>query len=159
GICGGYQMLGRRVADPDGIEGPPGEAVGLGLLDIDTELTGDKLLRPVSGRFADGAAFHGYEMHVGRTIGHGPVRPCVELTGAGPDGAVSADGRIAGCYVHGLFAQVSARASLLGGLGAAASGGDYGAVVDQALDEIAAELEMACDVMVLSRLAGLETRI
>jgi adenosylcobyric acid synthase len=153
GVCGGFQMLGRRVADPDGVEGPPAEAVGLGLLDIDTVLTGEKLLRPVAGDL-QGAAFTGYEMHVGRTTGAGLARPLLRFADGGQDGAVSADGRIGGAYVHGLFATAAARGAVLSDLGATSVIGDYDLVVDRALDELAAALETAFDVTALSRLAG-----
>jgi adenosylcobyric acid synthase len=104
GICGGFQMLGRRIADPAGIEGPPGDAKGLGLLDIETVLTGDKHLHEVrGGEITSGEPVHGYEMHMGRTGGPALARPMLHLDGR-PDGAVSADRRIMGCYVHGLFA-------------------------------------------------------
>jgi adenosylcobyric acid synthase len=155
GICGGYQMLGRRIADPDGVEGPPGAADGLALLDVETVLTGDKLLRPVSGRLR-GAAFRGYEIHAGRTTGPGLARPFVQFADGAPDGAISPDGRVAGTYVHGLFADASARAAALAELGAASGLGDYDAVVDAALDEIAGVLALAFDVTALSRIAGLE---
>ena len=69
GICGGYQMLGRTVADPQGIEGPPAKVDGLGLLDVETVLEGDKVLVEVSRHCSDGVPFKGYEMHVGRTTG------------------------------------------------------------------------------------------
>ena len=106
-------MLGRRIADPAGIEGPPGAAEGLGLLDLDTVLTGDKQLREVRGReIASGEPIHGYEMHVGRTSGPALARPMLDLAGR-PDGAVSPDGRIMGCYVHGLFAADDFRHAFL----------------------------------------------
>jgi len=152
GICGGYQMLGARVSDPDGVEGPPGSAAGLGLLDIETVLTGEKVLRPVTGAL-NGAVFHGYEMHVGRTTGTG--RPFLTLAGGGHDGARSPDGRVAGCYVHGLFAAAPARAAFLAELGATSRVGDYGAVVDAALDEVADVLAGAFDIGALARIAGL----
>jgi adenosylcobyric acid synthase len=154
GICGGYQMLGRRIADPDGVEGPPGAATGLGLLDVETVLTADKLLRPVTGHLR-GGAFRGYEIHAGRTTGPGLARPLVRFADGVPDGAVSPDGRIAGTHVHGLFAAASARAAVLADLGAALEVGDYDAVVDAALDEIAGVLAGAFDVTSLSRIAGL----
>src|SRR5947208_9598620 len=69
GLCGGYQMLGRRLDDPDGIEGPAGGVDGLGLLDIETRLTSDKTLVAVTGSAADGAPFSGYEMHMGESEG------------------------------------------------------------------------------------------
>jgi adenosylcobyric acid synthase len=155
GICGGYQMLGVRVADPDGIEGPPGSAAGLGLLEIDTVLTGEKVLRPVTGAL-NGAAFQGYEMHVGRTTG--AARPFLTLSDGGHDGARSPDGKVSGCYIHGLFAAAPARAAFLAELGATSSGEEHGAVVDAALDEIAQVLGGAFDVGALARIAGLQAR-
>ena len=156
GICGGLQMLGRVVRDPRGIEGPPGEAPGLGLLDVETELTGEKILRPVTGRVRD-AAFSGYEMHVGVTTGPDLSRPYLTFDGGAADGAQSADGRIGGTYVHGLFATGAARAAILGGLGVNSAGVDHSAAVDKALDEIAAELEKALAVDAIAMLAGVKT--
>ncbi len=114
GICGGYQMLGRAVSDPHGIEGsPPGESPGLGLLDLETELRGDKTLVEVVGREVDsGEPVHGYEMHVGITTGPDLRRPLLAIDGRS-EGAVSADGRIGGCYVHGLFAGDGYRHAML----------------------------------------------
>jgi adenosylcobyric acid synthase len=155
GICGGYQMLGRRITDPQGVEGPSGSADGLGLLDVETVLTGDKMLRRVEGRLTDGSAFAGYEIHAGRTDGAGTAQPMLTIDGRGPDGAVSTGGRITGCYIHGLFDQVSARASLLTNLGVTSSGDDRAHVIDQALDEIAQTLETSLDIAALSKLAGL----
>ena len=104
GICGGYQMLGRRIADPDGIEGPPGEAAGLGLLDVETVLKGPKVLEEARGSDRrTGEPVAGYEMHMGRTEGPDRARPVLELAGGITDGAESADGQVAGCYLHGLF--------------------------------------------------------
>ena len=157
GICGGYQMLGRRVADPDGVEGPPGAAAGLGLLDLETVLTGDKVLRPATGRLAGSSArFEGYEMHVGRTQGPNQARPWLSLDQGGDAGAQSADGRIAGGYVHGLFALAEARGALLAQWGAVSAGGDHAARVDAALDALAEALEAAFDIPALARLAGLK---
>ena len=78
GICGGYQMLGRTIADPHGIEGPPQKVDGLGLFEVDTVLEGDKVLVEVSGETTDGAVpFKGYEMHIGRTTaGAARCGPC-----------------------------------------------------------------------------------
>jgi adenosylcobyric acid synthase len=156
GICGGYQMLGRRVADPDGIEGPAGEAAGLGLLDVQTLLTSDKTLQPVAGRLTQGgAAFAGYEMHVGVTAGTDCARPFLGFDDGRPDGAVSADGRIAGTYVHGLFDRSESRAVLLAELGAVGAPGHHALAVDQALDEIAQSLGHSLDIAALERIAGL----
>jgi adenosylcobyric acid synthase len=156
GVCGGFQMLGRRIADPDGIEGAAGEAAGLGLLDVETVLTGEKNLRAVAGRLAGGGGFEGYEMHVGLTSGAGLASPMLAFDGGGADGAVTADGRIAGCYVHGLFARPEARAALLSPFGVTSNGTDHAAVVDAALDEIAEVLERSFDIAAMARLAGLE---
>ena len=104
GLCGGFQMLGREISDPDGIEGPPQTVPGLGYLDFATALTGGKTLRRVSGT-ACGAPFEGYEMHVGETEGEALSRPFLHFEDGRPEGAISADGRVAGCYVHGIFAS------------------------------------------------------
>jgi adenosylcobyric acid synthase len=187
GICGGYQMLGRSISDPNGIEGPPRTVRGLALLDVETVMTGDKTLREVAGvlvgvgHSADGgssaeatdgarvgglgtaggagaagiAAFAGYEMHVGSTTGAGATRPFLRFCDGSLDGAVSVDGRIAGCYVHGLFAETQARAALVSAIGAAPSQDDHNARVDAALDEIAGELERCLDIPALAAIAGL----
>ena len=157
GICGGFQMLGRSVSDPDGIEGPAGSAEGLGLLDIDTVLSGDKVLAPCRGRTVLGdGAYQGFEMHMGRTTGEGLGRPLLRRDDGTGEGAVSADGRVAGCYVHRLFDAGAARAAVLAGLGAASEAVDHRVAVDTALDEIAAELEIHLDIPALARLAGLK---
>ena len=156
GVCGGYQMLGRRVADPQGIEGPPGEAPGLGLLDVETVLAPRKTLREVAGTGVGGAWFTGYEIHVGETSGPGLQRPFLRLDGEGAHGAASTDGRILGGYVHGLFGAGGFRAAFLASLGARSDGLDQGDRVDQALDEIAEELARSLDVSSLARIAGLE---
>lgn len=155
GVCGGYQMLGRRIADPQGIEGPAGAAEGLGLLDVETVLTAEKTLKPVAGQGFD-APLSGYEMHVGVTTGAGLARPFLQLDGEGAHGACSADGRIMGGYVHGLFEAGGFRAAFLARLGAASEALDHGARVDQALDEIAEQLTHHLDIASLARIAGLE---
>ena len=113
GICGGYQMLGRAIHDPHGVEGAPGSSKGLGWLDIETTLAADKTLRQVSGHcsFAD-AAVHGYEIHMGQSHGPDCQRPAFIIDGA-PEGAQSADGQILGSYLHGLFDHGPACAALL----------------------------------------------
>jgi adenosylcobyric acid synthase len=156
GVCGGYQMLGRAIADPDGIEGPPGRAEGLGLLDIDTVMSPAKTLRQVTGVIADGgAAFTGYEIHIGVTRGADLARPFLLRQDGQGEGAVSRDGRIAGAYVHGLFNSGAARGALLASLGAGSTRQDRSHTVDTALDEIAAVLERSLDIPALSRIAGL----
>ena len=158
GICGGYQMLGRSVEDPEGVDGRPGAAAGLGLLDVRTRMHGDKSVREVRGRCAEtGVHCRGYEIHAGRTSGADCERPLLRLAVPGvggegtADGARSPDGRIEGTYVHGLFASDGYRAGWLRragskGLGGKASDLDYDASVDAALDELADGLEASLDV-------------
>ncbi|MFC0206314.1 cobyric acid synthase [Novosphingobium soli] len=152
GICGGYQMLGRSVADPLGLEGPPGEAPGLGLLDVATVLGDRKALREVAGTGL-GAAFTGYEMHMGVTTGPDAARPFARLE-SGDDGAVSADGLVLGTYCHGLLAAPGLRGALLGRLGVQSEGFDQSARVDAALDALADAIERHLDVDGLLALAG-----
>jgi adenosylcobyric acid synthase len=142
GICGGYQMLGQIVSDPDGHEGPAGSVPGLGLLDLATTLTPDKALRDVTGVLADGTArFRGYEMHIGHTAGTDTMRPFLHFDDGRSDGAIDTTGRIAGCYVHGLFSDDRLRAQWLASLGASASVSDYEADVETTLDALAVHLE------------------
>jgi adenosylcobyric acid synthase len=154
GICGGYQMLGTHIADPHGIEGPPGEVAGLGHLPVRTRLSPQKRLADVTGvSLADGAALRGYEIHCG--VSESAAPPLVRLDDGRGDGAVSVCGRIAGCYVHGLFDHPALRAAWLARIGAASQGGDHAARVDAALDELAAALERYLDIPELMRIAGL----
>ncbi len=147
GICGGYQMLGTRVEDPDGIEGPPGGAPGLGLLEVATVLAGDKVLRETSGRdFTSGQPVAGYEMHMGRTTGPGALRPMLNLPPGHDRGAVSADGRARGCYLHGLFRADGFRAALVRDLGGVSSDTAFETGVETALDALAAHLETHLDI-------------
>jgi adenosylcobyric acid synthase len=146
GLCGGYQMLGREIADPAGIEGPAGSVAGLGLLDVSTTLSGDKRLVAVTGSTSDGISFSGYEMHMGVTNGPDAARPFATLADGHLDGAVSASGRVSGTYVHGLFADDRQRAAWLERLGGASAGLDYEAGVDRVLDELAAHLEKHIDL-------------
>ncbi|MDA0220155.1 MAG: cobyric acid synthase [Proteobacteria bacterium] len=146
GLCGGYQMLGTSVADPEGIEGPAGSESGLGLLDVVTVLSGDKRLVATSGTAATGEMVRGYEMHMGVTSGADCARPLLRLE-SGEDGAVSADGRVMGSYLHGLFASDTFRAGFLGRLRARESSGiAFEAGVEAALDDLAAGLEAALDL-------------
>jgi adenosylcobyric acid synthase len=154
GLCGGYQMLGRGIADPEGIEGPPGSADGLGLLEVTTELTGDKSLVAVKGHtVTDNVAVTGYEMHMGRTTGAGAERPLLRLDDGRPDGAVSADGCIAGAYLHGFFAGDAQRAAWLARLGAPKSSLAYEELIEHTLDALAAHLAEHLDIDKLLSLA------
>jgi len=147
GLCGGYQMLGRTIADPRGIEGAATMVPGLGLLEVDTEISGDKSLTEVSGTtLADGVAIRGYEMHMGVTTGPDAARPLIRFAGGGADGAVSADGRVAGTYVHGLFAEDAQRRAWIARLGGTPSALSHDAEVERTLDALAAHLEAHVDI-------------
>jgi adenosylcobyric acid synthase len=150
GLCGGFQMLGRRIADPEGIEGPPGEAEGLGLLDLETVLGGDKTLVEAEGvEVESGEPVRGYEMHVGVTGGPALERPLLALAGRpqSAGGAVSADGRVLGCYLHGLFAADGFRHAFLSRLKLrAVSGLAYEAEVERTLDALADHLAAHLDL-------------
>ena len=146
GICGGFQMLGQQVADPDGIEGPAGTTEGLGFLDVETTMTGDKRLTRVAAQHAaSGLPFHGYEIHIGRTSGPDYARPFATLDGT-PEGASSVDGRVQGSYLHGMFSDDGFRAAWLSALGASASGHAYDKAVEATLDALADHLETHLDI-------------
>ena len=153
GICGGYQMLGRRVADPEGIEGPAGETAGLAHLDIETVMTPDKQLSRVTAtHVASGLPVDGYEIHIGRSQGADCARPFAMVDGR-PEGATRADGRVVGSYLHGLFHQDAFRAAYLAGLGIQAAPRQHGAGIEAVLDALADHLEAHLDVPGLLRLA------
>ncbi|MGA7486565.1 MAG: cobyric acid synthase [Xanthobacteraceae bacterium] len=154
GLCGGYQMLGRAIDDPAGIEGPAGSADGLGLLAVDTVLDGNKRLEPVCGETSDGAPFAGYEMHMGVTRGPDCGRPFACLADGSPEGAVSGDGRVMGTYIHGLFADDRQRARWLARFDAGASRLAHEPLIEQVLDRLAAHIAAHLDldrVLSLSR--------
>ena len=141
GLCGGHQMLGRSVADPDGIEGPAGRAEGLGLLPCETRLAGRKTLRRATGRDrATGEKVRGYLMHMGRTSSGGGA-PMLDLD-CGPDGAASRDGLTQGCHLHGLFAADGFRHAFLDRLRRRApSGVAWEAEIEDTLDALADHVE------------------
>jgi len=156
GICGGLQMLGRVIADPEGVEGAAGESPGLGWLDLTTVLLPGKRLCNVSGRLQiDGAPVRGYEIHAGRTHGAALQRPAVLLEDGASDGAISLDGQIIATYLHGLFEETSACAALLrwAGLSQPAET-DHARRREQMLDRLADTIESDCDVERLLALAG-----
>ncbi len=155
GICGGYQMLGKNVADPLGMEGFFGSVEGLGLLDVETTLAGDKILLACTGvSQPEGAAFSGYEMHVGVTRGADCERNFLTFADGRTDGAISSDGNIRGCYLHGLFGHESFRAALLRWIGAEAADFAYEAEVERVLDALADHLAGNVDLDALLKLAG-----
>ncbi|MCC7252920.1 cobyric acid synthase [Hyphomicrobium sp.] len=157
GICGGYQMLGREISDPEGIEGPPGATAGLGFLDVDTILAGGKVLVEVEGKASAGVLIKGYEMHVGRTTGPGCQAPMLRFSDGRGDGATAMSGRIAGCYVHGLLSSDAYRAKLLEQVGARASALSYKDEVEATLDALAAHLELHVDCDRILELASKTT--
>ena len=145
GICGGYQMLGQVISDPDGIEGTSGDSAGLGLLDVVTQMTGDKRLTSVHALHVDTELpFEGYEIHIGRTEGPDNARPFAHVDGQ-PEGAQSSDGRVMGSYLHGMFSNDAWRGAFLNSLGVTASG-SYSSGVEQALDDLADHVETFLDV-------------
>jgi len=155
GLCGGYQMLGQRISDPDGVEGEPTEELGLGLLDVETVLTDDKTLAEVSGVEAKtGFEIKGYEIHLGLTEGPDRHTPWLHLADGREDGAISANGQIMGSYVHGLFAADDFRHGFLAGLREDRSRGpSYEASVEATLDALAEHLESCLDLDALLVLA------
>ncbi|MEM6899033.1 MAG: cobyric acid synthase [Pseudomonadota bacterium] len=154
GICGGYQMLGRRISDPHGVDGAPGEAEALGLLDVDTIMAGDKRVAPVTGICdRSGETISGYEIHMGKTSGPDTARPFAEIDGT-PDGAVSSDGKVQGTYLHGAFTSDGFRRAWLAEAGTEADQTlAYGAEVDRALDALADGVEAASDIDAVMALA------
>jgi adenosylcobyric acid synthase len=143
-----------------GIEGPADEIAGLGLLNISTTLESEKILRPISGHLIEGGApFKGYEIHVGRTDGPDTDRPFLIHQDGTRQGAISANGRLSGVYVHGLFDEGTARSAILSALGTQSHGRDHQTQVDQALDDIAGSLHRYLNIPAISRLAGLNPEI
>jgi len=146
GICGGFQMLGRSIHDPHGIEGQVREAEGLGLLDIETVMEPEKVVRNVKGTsLLYDAPLEGYEIHVGRTTGADMFRPFARIENH-DDGAISADGRIMGTYLHGVFGADRFRQQFLAALGVEGGIGNYRLSVEAALDELAEGLEACLDI-------------
>ncbi len=153
GLCGGYQMLGRTIADPDGVEGPPATAAGLGLIDVVTTLSDTKRLEPARGSTSDGTTFVGYEMHMGVTAGPDCARPFARLANGTADGATSPDGRVMGTYVHGLFADDRQRAAWLARFAAGPVNVAYDDLIERTLDALAAHLAAHLDLDGLLTLA------
>jgi adenosylcobyric acid synthase len=146
GICGGYQMLGQQIVDSSGTDGTPGSVDGLNLLDVVTNMGSKKTVQPVEAVcVASGEHVSGYEIHVGETRGADCDRPVFQVDGRN-EGACSADGLVTGTYVHGLMQDNAYRRSFLATFTDQASDFDYAASVDDALNELAAGLEVALDI-------------
>jgi adenosylcobyric acid synthase len=148
GICGGLQMLGTAIRDPEGIEGAPGESPGLGWLDLATVLLPGKRLRNVSGRLqVEGARVRGYEIHAGRSDGPGLGRPAAWLDDGSPDGAIASDGQIMATYLHGLFEEAAACTALLRWAGLSQPLQlDHASRREHALERLADTIERECDL-------------
>ncbi len=146
GVCGGFQMLGRHIHDPAGADGPVGSRPGLGLLELETTMAGEKTVRPARGHCTlSGASVAGYEIHTGQSDGRALTRPMFQLE-AGPDGARSQDGLIEGTYLHGLFGNDTYRRAWLGRIrNTAAATLQYEVSVEAALDDVAATLADSVD--------------
>ncbi|WP_370303605.1 cobyric acid synthase [Pseudooceanicola sp.] len=153
GLCGGYQMLGRHISDPDGVDGRPGQAEGLGLLDVETVMGGTKQvhLRQATA-LPGGEPVSGYEIHMGKTAGPDCARAWLSVAGR-PEGAASADGRVMGCYIHGLFSSDAFRAQFLARLGHRSETA-YEAGVEAVLDRLAEHLEQYLEIDRLLSLAA-----
>ena len=146
GICGGYQMLGTEIIDDEGIEGPPSRVAGLGLLNVVTTMQDDKRLTEVTATHLDtGSTLQGYEIHIGVTDGPDTDHAWLDVAGR-REGAASADGRIQGCYLHGLFSADAFRTAYLTTLGAAPTTYHYEDSVERTLDALADHLEAHMDV-------------
>lgn len=153
GVCGGYQMLGKVISDPDGIEGSPGTVEGLGYLDVETILTADKsTVAARATHVASGAPVSGYEIHVGRTSGPDCTNPMMRLDDGRSDGAVSADGRVYGTYIHGLFTDDAFRTAYLNAFGVR-SDISYDRDIDRILDDLAGHLDSVLDVEAILKIA------
>ncbi|UWQ17886.1 cobyric acid synthase [Jannaschia sp. M317] len=154
GICGGYQMLGQTISDPDGLEGPPRTVPGLGLLDVATVMRPQKHLSRVTARdLASDTPVTGYEIHLGDTTGPDTARGWLERAGT-RIGAEDPSGRVRGCYLHGLFSGDAFRAAYLRRLGAQATEGDYGAGVEAVLDQLAGHLDGSLDLPLILSMSG-----
>ena len=158
GLCGGMQMLGRSIRDPAGIEGPMGESAGLGVLDMETELTSRKLRRNVEGVIFPGEAreapVRGYEIHMGVSRGPALERPATRLGGV-PEGALSGDGQILATYVHGVFDHPQAHAAILDWAGLrGAMAVDLDSAREASLDRLADSIEENLDLGPILRFCG-----
>jgi adenosylcobyric acid synthase len=153
GLCGGYQMLGTEIADPDGIEGPPSSVPGLGLLDLTTTMTADKRVTETTAHHpASGTTVKGYEIHLGRTEGPDRARPLFTVNDQA-EGAQRADGKVMGSYLHGMFTEDAFRRAFLASLGATPGNASYDQTVEDTLDALADHLASHVDCAALLGIA------
>ena len=146
GLCGGYQMLGRVLHDPDGLEGPSQSVEGLGLLNVETTMAAEKTMVETQAIHAlSGTLITAYQIHLGKTTGPNCARLFAQ-TADGPEGAISANGLVTGTYLHGCFAQDEFRRKFLGHLGAEVSTLNYEQLIEETLDGLAAHLETHLDL-------------
>ena len=154
GICGGYQILGKTVSDPEGIEGSAGTSEGLGFLDVETRMSQDKSLTRVNASYGVRAlTIEGYEIHIGETHGPDCARPFAYIEDR-PEGAQSLTGQVKGTYLHGLFSNDLFRKTFLTGIGLDSDTGNYESDVEQTLDALAAHIEGHLDVDQMLGVAG-----
>ncbi len=153
GLCGGFQMLGKTIADPDGVDGQPGTVEALGLLDVHTVMVGEKKVELRTAKsIPQGEAVRGYEIHMGRTDGPDCDRAWLDVDGR-LEGAANPCGRVRGCYLHGIFSSDVFRARFLTELGAKSELA-YDDGVEQTLDALADHLEQYLDLDLLLSLAA-----
>ncbi len=153
GLCGGYQMLGRTIHDPEGLEGPAGSVEGLGLLNVETTLLAGKTVTETEAMHAlSGQLITAYEIHLGETAGPDCARLFAQ-TANGPEGATSPDGRVTGTYLHGCFSADGFRQAFLKSLGAPPSDLNFDYLIDKTLDDLAAHLETCLDIDKILELA------
>ena len=154
GICGGYQILGKTISDPEGIEGPAGTSEGLGFLDVETRMSQNKSLTRVNASYGVRAlTIEGYEIHIGETHGPDCARPFAYIEDR-PEGAQSLTGQVKGTYLHGLFSNDLFRKTFLTGIGLDSGIGNYESDVEQTLDALAAHIEGHLDVDQMLGVAG-----
>ncbi|SET30389.1 adenosylcobyric acid synthase (glutamine-hydrolysing) [Nitrosomonas marina] len=159
GICGGFQMLGKLIHDPAGLEGESGSSQGLAFFDMQTTLRPDKLLRNVQGTLAcSGTSVTGYEIHNGVSVFNKEYRPMAYFL-QGTDGAMSEDGLIMGGYLHGLFESSDACSALLNwaGLENCSQTPNYRAICDAAINRLADSIDQYLDTRQLNQLLHLNS--
>ena len=160
GICGGYQMLGTRLHDPEGIEGVAGSSEGLGLFDLETTIEKGKQLHRVSGTLSlpgqENASVTGYEIHAGLTQGSALDNPLIQLNDGRRDGVMTADNQIFGTYLHGVFEHSEACKAILEWAGAKGLEiPDYNQIRENGINRIADAMEEHLDMETIQKIIGL----